>query len=395
MGDDTYYVDSTFDRVVEYSSSEGVDIVYASANYTLSNGLEHLTLIGSLAINGTGNNERNIIVGNDAANVLDGKEGSDTIYGNAGNDTLYGGNDKDTLIGGTGADLLNGGDGIDIASYITSMTSIVANLATPQENTGDAQGDVFLLIENLEGSEYGDRLTGDSQKNYLWGRGGEDFLDGLGGDDTLEGGIGSDTYNVDSINDAIVEHLNQGFDSVNASVSYTLRLNVENLTLLEGTAALNGTGNDLGNIIIGNSANNVLDGGAGSDFLYGNFGTDTLIGGDGDDWIFGGRGNDLLTGGIGSDMFAYTNVTDAGDMIMDFTIGSDKIVLTEMVKNSGWRSSNLLADGFLMCRQANAGTTALMIDPDGSLGRAFRPAPFVLLNNVSAVALNNLSNFVA
>jgi serralysin len=50
----------------------------------------------------------------------------------------------------------------------------------------------------------------------------------------------------------------------------------ENLTLL-GTAANNGTGNALNNIITGNAAANILDGGAGADRLIGGLGGDTYI----------------------------------------------------------------------------------------------------------------------
>jgi uncharacterized protein len=110
--------------------------------------------------------------------------------------------------------------------------------------------------------------------------------------------------------------------------------------------------------------------------------------------LTGGQGNDILTGGNGNDYFAYSSITDAGDRITDFTVGSDKIVLTEVVNSSGFRSFNPLADGFFSVRSAGSSMAAIMIDPDGAAGGSFRPAPFLLLNNVSASALNNSSNFV-
>ncbi|NJR51716.1 MAG: calcium-binding protein [Leptolyngbyaceae cyanobacterium CSU_1_3] len=391
LGSDIYYVDSTNDIITE-NLNEGIDTVYASAIYTLANNLENLTLIGSEAVNGTGNTLNNIIIGNAASNILDGKEGNDTLYGNAGNDTLYGGDGNDKLIGEVGADILNGGNGNDTASYLTAIAGVVANLSNPQANTGDAQGDIFISIENLEGSQSADVLKGNGQNNHIWGLGGDDDLDGLGGNAILEGGFDNDIYRIDNLGTQIIEYFNQGTDTVNASIDYTLVANLENLNLLESTSALNGTGNELDNTVVGNSANNTLDGGVGIDLLYGNFGTDTMTGGDGDDWLFGGKENDILTGGSGSDMFAYTDITDAGDMIMDFTVGSDKIVVADVLKKSGYGGSNPITDRYLSMRQVNAGLTSVQIDPDG-LGNTFRPTPFILLKNVQASSLD-INSFV-
>ena len=56
------------------------------------------------------------------------------------------------------------------------------------------------------------------------------------------GGLGNDTYVVDNAGDVVTEALNEGTDTVQSSVSYTLGANVENLTLT-GSADINGTGN--------------------------------------------------------------------------------------------------------------------------------------------------------
>ena len=73
-----------------------------------------------------------------------------------------------------------------------------------------------------------------------------------------------------------------GVDQVLAAVTFTLAVNVENLTLT-GTATINGTGNAAANTIIGNTANNELIGAGGNDTLSGGLGIDTLNGGLGND----------------------------------------------------------------------------------------------------------------
>jgi len=72
---------------------------------------------------------------------------------------------------------------------------------------------------------------------------------------------------VGSTSDIITENLNQGNDTVNSYVNWTLGKNLENLRL-KGSSKIKGIGNALNNTITGN-ANNSLDGQAGSDTLYG------------------------------------------------------------------------------------------------------------------------------
>ena len=107
-GDDTYRVDDAGDAVSEESlvnfDDGGIDTVQSSITYTLGRFVEHLTLTGTEAIDGTGNEVANRITGNGAANTLTGGRGNDIIVGGAGNDWLIGGADRDKLTGGTGSD---------------------------------------------------------------------------------------------------------------------------------------------------------------------------------------------------------------------------------------------------------------------------------------------------
>ena len=103
-----------------------------------------------------------------------------------------------------------------------------------------------------------------------------------GASTSLRGGLGNDRYVVDHVSDQVVESAGAGTDRIVSSVTEGLALNVENLTLT-GTAAINGTGNTLNNLIIGNTANNILSGSSGIDALIGSTGNDILIGGGGRD----------------------------------------------------------------------------------------------------------------
>jgi len=300
----------------------------------------------------------------------------------------------DLVVGGTpGDDLITVTQQGETGNY-----RVIIN----NEFKGDFSPTRRIIVYGIEGQ---DRIIVPNSRLpvEMFGGDGSDELDGGFGDIAMFGGKGNDFYKVDSVNDRVIEYPDQGLiDTVNASIDYLLGANLENLNLLEGTAAFTGIGNELSNTINGNSYNNYIDGGDGSDTLYGYAGSDTILGGNGDDKIIGGQGADILTGGSGKDSFIYNSITDAGDRITDFTIGSDKIVLNnidkillpQVVNSSGWRSSNLFTDGFLTAQQASNGMTTLLIDPDGRAGRTYFPAPFILFNNVSAAALGNMSNFV-
>jgi Ca2+-binding RTX toxin-like protein len=96
LGDDQYYVDHANDAVKE-SANEGTDTVHSSVSYTLTANIENLILIGSNAINCTGNKLNNSIIGNVAINKLTGGSGNDFIDGGLGNDILKGGAGADTF----------------------------------------------------------------------------------------------------------------------------------------------------------------------------------------------------------------------------------------------------------------------------------------------------------
>ena len=94
----------------------------------------------------------------------------------------------------------------------------------------------------------------------------------------LAGLAGDDTYVVDNTGDRVEENSNEGTaDTVEASITYALTANVENLTLTTGAGNINGTGNSLDNTITGNSGDNTLNGDTGADTMAGGAGNDTYI----------------------------------------------------------------------------------------------------------------------
>lgn len=130
--------------------------------------------------------------GNDS---LFGNGNRNTLIGGEGNDKLYGRDGSDVLRGGAGGDLIDGGAGNDTVSYAGSKTGIVILLGTtPYAYGGDAQGDTFISIENVRGSEGNDYIGGDDGDNRIDGRAGFDYLSGNGGNDTLTGGANGDQF---------------------------------------------------------------------------------------------------------------------------------------------------------------------------------------------------------
>jgi Ca2+-binding RTX toxin-like protein len=307
------------------------------------------------------------VAGNDA---IDGGNGNDNLDGGAGNDTLLGGAGNDRLTGNAGTDYLDGGAGDDdlggIAPQIASSPQIAtdgdvfiggvgfdravlradpggATISYTDINNGTISGGgsikeveyVFFYGDNgndvVNLAAATSRMDAGGGNDFLTGGNGNDILIGGFGNDTLIGGNGNDLYEVDSFGDVVTENLNGGNDTINASITYTLGANLENLAAI-GSGNISGTGNSLDNTIAGNSGDNAIDGGAGNDTisggagndaidggtgndaLYGSIGSDSLNGGDGSDNLNGGDGNDTLIGGRGDDTY---DVGSLGDVITE------------------------------------------------------------------------------
>jgi hypothetical protein len=126
--------------------------------------------------------------------------------------------------------------------------------------------------------------------------------------------------------------------------------------------------------------------------INGTPGRDTLVGTSGNDLITGFAGADTLTGGAGADIFNYVSDRDAGDIIKDFTVGVDKIRVTELLAGLGYKGTNPIADGYLLF-VTQGSNTIIQLDTDGLAGTKV-PRNFITVENVSLSALNNPNNFV-
>ena len=175
----------------------------------------------------------------------------------------------------------------------------------------------MTAVNVLNGGGGNDTLYGFAGADTLNGGSENDVLDGGSGDDTLAGGTGDDSYVVDAAGDTVTELAGEGYDLVYARVDYTLAAGAEVEVLVTGwldtNAAIDLTGNELGQQLWGNDAVNVLNGGGGNDILYGSAGADTLNGGSENEVLDGGSGDDTLAGGTGDDLYLVDAAGDSRD----------------------------------------------------------------------------------
>lgn len=198
-GDDTYGVNGPGDRIIE-AANQGLDTVQSSFSYRLGANLENVTLIGTRAINGTGNTYNNILIGNNTRNILRGLGGNDRLDGGRGNDLLDGGVGSDILVGGLGNDVYvinsvsdrifeNAAQGIDRVESLVSFTLADGLDNLTLRGTGNPSG---------TGNALRNVLVGNTGNNSLSGEDGADDLTGGGGNDVLTGGIGLDLFIYDT-----------------------------------------------------------------------------------------------------------------------------------------------------------------------------------------------------
>jgi len=267
---------------------------------------------------------------------------------------LYG---CDVAAGATGAafiDSLAGLTGADVAAStdLTGSAALGGNW-TLEAHSGAIEAQSLVvggfsgLLDVINGDGLNNTLLGTAGDDTINGLGGNDTITGAGGNDTIDGGTGSDAmaggqgddiYFVDANGDVVTEAAGEGTDTVNASVTWSMSANVENL-VLTGTNAINGLGNTLDNTMFGNSAANILTGGLGNDFLDGQGGADTLVGGGGNDtYVLDNAGDSVSE--------AVNEGTDTVRTSFSYVLGTnvENLVLTggDPVDGIGNASANIL-----------------------------------------------------
>jgi Ca2+-binding RTX toxin-like protein/methionine-rich copper-binding protein CopC len=327
-GNDTYYIDSLADSIVE-NVGEGIDIVITPLSYTLGNNVDNLTLTGAGNLNGTGNGLDNTIIGTmksagpGGQNVLTGGNGNDTLDGRSGVDTLIGGLGNDTYVidnyeGGQTSIVLEGEPGNYVGNgEIISLNDANSFDITLLDHSGDGivdflriryDDDIHNWLLEFSTADLGTNLAIgtyediESDPNEVVGVSGDGRGDSLIGSFTVSalninygGGtpvlvsaaitfgqfpfpdapslFGTVNYNYapagPAVLDTIVESAGGGIDTVEAAVSYTLGTNLDNLTLTGWQLNLDATGNELNNVLTGNNGVNILTGLGGDDTLSG------------------------------------------------------------------------------------------------------------------------------
>ncbi|MCT8945708.1 retention module-containing protein [Pseudomonas iridis] len=208
--------------------------------------------------------------------------------------TLTGTAGDDVLVAGTGDNIINAGDGNDV-------------------------------------------LTAGSGNNELHGSAGNDLLYSGAGNDLLDGGSGTDTAS---------------YAHATAAVTVNLGLLVAQNTLGAGTDTLTGIEN-----LVGSNFNDSLTGDNNNNVINGGLGNDTLNGGGGDDLLIGGMGNNTLTGGAGADTFQWLKGNSGHDLITDFTPGTDKLDLSQLLQGENGTTSSL--DDYLHFTVSGSGASVM------------------------------------
>ena len=297
---DVFMVENGHDTVTE-ASDGGIDTITSPVSFQLPANVENLTLTGTLNATGVGNPLANVITGNSADNILDGYMGfvngqlqPDTLIGGAGDD-LYVMVFLQTFLAAQAwntstAPLVTvveqsdaGTDTLETNHFRVKLPDNVENLQLQQnlvntrgvQTSTDIRSTQSFISYSDEGEDARSWYFGNAQNNVIdassagYSRHGY-LLDGGAGADTLIGAEGDTWYQVDHLQDRVIETDASRLDVITSStISLTAVTNIEVLEL-RGTQALNATGDAGNNDLRGskNTATNILTGLSGDDTYF-------------------------------------------------------------------------------------------------------------------------------
>ena len=155
--------------------------------------------------------------------AIDSWRGTDTlaniegVFGTSFADTITGTGADETFQSGAGVDVVNMGGGQDRLVFWDvgrnndggHGITFDFNLANNVVDDGYGNTENALGVEEVIGSRFNDRLTGNGAKNWLGGNDGNDTINGGGGEDDLWGEWGSDRISGGGGND----HISGGGDN--------------------------------------------------------------------------------------------------------------------------------------------------------------------------------------
>ena len=126
------------------------------------------------------------------------------LVGGRGNDIINGLDGNDSLNGGLGTDQLIGGAGTDTADYSGRTEALRITLDGLANDGAAGENDkIFADVENANGGNGADTITGNASANVLRGGGGNDTIRGGAGNDTLFGDSGIDKLFGEAGNDTL------------------------------------------------------------------------------------------------------------------------------------------------------------------------------------------------
>lgn len=330
-GDDQMYGDAGNDSVIGDAGNDilngGSAADWVVGDYTDDTGNGNDTLYGEYGSDtlegGPGNDylssgaDDDRLEGGNGRDTLYGSSGLDTLDGSAGDDYLSGGDGEDRLEGGAGNDTIRGWDGddrvvfapgfgsdsvdggaggsdwVDFSQLPYWVTTLGIDIGVGfTDPAGGSILTIFTNIENADGSQCDDLITGTAVANTINGNGGDDTVYAGGGDDDLSGGDGGDSLAGEAGSDTLY----------------------------------GGNGDDA---VVGGASGDACCGGDGNDSINGSADADTTDAGSGNDRIYDG---DFLNfehhdGGLGTDWIDYSSIAFGSAVEINLATGETRVLI--------------------------------------------------------------------